>query len=176
YVYDEQAAVLPGATVTATASDVPGVFTATSDAAGLYRLVDLPPGVYTVSVELPGFAKITRDPVIVRAGLNVLLDVEMKLVRFSEALEVRAEPLLLESKQPVQAVNIAGDYQRNVPILPRRNWADFMLLAPGVSVGTNNVALFFWMHGVDFDEHVIQLDGADVASGQQNQLSYISLN
>src|SRR5262245_8674875 len=104
YVYDEQAAVLPGATVTATASDVPGVFTATSDAAGLYRLVDLPPGVYTVAVELPGFAKLTRDPVIVRAGLNVLLDVEMKLVVFSEAVEVRAEPPLLESKQPVQAV------------------------------------------------------------------------
>src|SRR5262249_12277484 len=44
------------------------------------------------------------------------------------------------------------------------------------SLGSNNVALFFWMHGVDFDEHVIQLDGADVASGLQNQLSYISLN
>jgi len=89
---------------------------------------------------------------------------------------VRADPPLLESKQPVQAVNIAGDYQRSVPILSRRNWADFMLLAPGTSVGSNNVALFFWVHGVDFDEHVIQLDGADVASGLQNQLSYISLN
>src|SRR5262245_22071852 len=176
YVYDEQKAVLPGATVMARAPDVPGVCTATSDAPGLYRLIDLPPGVYTIVVELPGFAKLTRDPVIVRAGLNVLLDVEMKLVVFSEAVEVRAEPPLLESKQPVQAVNIAGDFQRSVPILPRRNWADFMPLAPGVSVGSNNVALFFWVHGVDFDEHVIQLDGADIASPQQNQLSYISLN
>jgi len=76
----------------------------------------------------------------------------------------------------MQAINISGDFQRSVPILPRRNWADFMLLTPGVSVGSNNVALFFWIHGVDFDEHVIQIDGADVASGLQNQLSYISLN
>jgi carboxypeptidase family protein len=176
YVYDGQKAVLPGVRVTATAPDAPGVFTATSDADGLYRLIDLPPGTYTVTADLPNFAKFTREPVIVRAGLNVVLDVDMKLGGINETLDVRAEPPLLESKLPVQAVNISGDYQRNVPILPRRNWADFMLLTPGVSVGSNNVALFFWVHGVDFDEHVIQIDGADVASGLQNQLSYISLN
>jgi len=175
-VYDEQKAVLPGTTVTATAPDAPGSFTAVSDAQGLYRLVDLPPGTYTLTAELAGFATFRREPVILRAGLNVLLDVDMKLGALSEALEVKAEPPLLESKQPVQAVNISGDFQRSVPILPRRNWADFMMLTPGVSVGSNNVALFFYVHGVDFDEHVIQLDGADVASGQQNQLSYISLN
>ena len=176
FVYDEQKAVLPGTTVTATAPDAPGSFTAVSDAQGLYRLVDLPPGTYTLTAELAGFATFRREPVILRAGLNVLLDVDMRLGALSEALEVKAEPPLLESKQPVQAVNISGDFQRSVPILPRRNWADFMMLTPGVSVGSNNVALFFYVHGVDFDEHVIQLDGADVASGQQNQLSYISLN
>jgi hypothetical protein len=176
HVYDEQKAILPGVTITASAPDAPGVFSSTTDADGSYRLTDLPPGTYTVSADIPNFEKFTREPVIVRAGLNVLLDVDMKVGAITETLDVRAEPPLLESKQPVQAVNIAGDYQRNVPILPRRNWADFMLLAPGVSVGSNNVALFFWVHGVDFDEHVIQLDGADVASGQQNQLSYVSLN
>jgi len=176
YVYDEQKAVLPGTTVTATTPDAPGLFTAISDAEGLYRLVDLPPGTYTLTAELPAFAKFLREPVIVRAGLNVLFDIDMKRGGISEVLEVKAEPPLLESKQPVQAINISGDFQRSVPILPRRNWADFMMLTPGVSVGTNNVALFFYVHGVDFDEHVIQIDGADVASGQQNQLSYISLN
>src|SRR5262249_57477641 len=68
------------------------------------------------------------------------------------------------------------EYERSVASVTRRNWGDFMVLTPGVSVGSNNVALFFWLHGVDFDEHVIQIDGADVASGVQNQLSYISLN
>jgi hypothetical protein len=176
HVYDEQQAVLRGVTITATAPEAPGVVTATSDADGLFRLQDLPPGTYTINAERANFAKFAREPVIVRAGLNVLLDIDMKLGAITESLDVKAEPPLLESKQPVQAVNIAGEFQRTVPILPRRNWADFMLLVPGVSVGSNNLALFFWVHGVDFDEHVIQLDGADVASGQQNQLSYISLN
>jgi hypothetical protein len=167
---------LRGATITATAPDVPGIFTARSDADGVYRLTELPPGVYTVRVEVPLFAKFTRAPVIIRAGLNVLLDVDMKVGGVTESIDVKAEPPLLETRQPVQAINIAGEYQRSVPILARRNWADFMPLTPGVTIGTNNVALFFYVHGVDFDEHVIQLDGADIASGQQNQLSYISLN
>jgi len=176
YVHDEQDAVLPGTTITLTAADAPGSFAAVSDAQGLYRVVDVPPGTYRMTAELAGFATFKREPVILRAGLNVLLDVDMKLGTLSEVLEVKGEPPLLESKQPLQAVNISGDFQRSVPILPRRNWADFMMLTPGVSVGSNNVALFFYVHGVDFDEHVIQIDGADVASGLQNQLSYISLN
>src|SRR5215510_7332601 len=116
-VVDAQRAVLPGATITATTPDAPGVFTATSDANGEYRLVDLPPGTYTVTVELPGFATFTRESVIVRAGLNVLLDVELKVGAVSEAIQVTGDSPLIESKQPVQAVNIAGDFQRNVPIL-----------------------------------------------------------
>ena len=63
-MYDEQKAVLPGATITAIAPDVGGVFTATSDADGLYRLTDVPPGTYTISAELPSFTKFTREPVI----------------------------------------------------------------------------------------------------------------
>jgi len=176
YVYDEQRAVLPGATITATTPDAPGLFTVVSDADGLYRLIDLPPGSYALTADRSAFAKFRREPVVVRAGLNVLLDIELTRNGIVEALDVKAEPPLLESKQPVQAINISGEFQRSAPILPRRNWADFMLLTPGVSVGSNNVALFFWVHGVDFDEHVIQIDGADVASGQQNQLSYISLD
>src|SRR6266481_4826788 len=65
HLYDEQKAVLPGATITTTASE------------GFYRLIDLPPGSYSVNAELPSFAKFTREPVIVRAGLNVLLDIDM---------------------------------------------------------------------------------------------------
>ena len=176
FVYDEQKGALSGVTITASAPDVPGVFSANSDADGSYRLTDLPPGTYAVTAQRPQFVTFTRQPVVIRAGLNVLLDVEMKLGEISESVEVKGDPPLLEARQPVQAVNISGDYQRSVPTLARRNWADFMALTPGVTIGTNNIALFFYVHGVDFDEHVIQLDGADIASGQQNQLSYVSLN
>jgi hypothetical protein len=175
-VHDEQNGLVAGASITATAADVPGSFAVRSEADGSYRLTELPPGTYTIAADSPHLATFTRTPVIVRAGLNVRLDIEMKVGTVGEFIEVRADPPLLETRLPVQAINIGGEYQRSVPILPRRNWADFMALTPGVTVGTNNIALFFYVHGVDFDEHVIQLDGTDIASGQQNQLSYISLN
>jgi len=95
YVYDEQKSVLPGTTITATTPDAPGLFTTISDAEGLYRLVDLPPGTYTLTGELPNFAKFVRETVIIRAGLNVLLDIDMKLGGVNEVLEVKAEPPLL---------------------------------------------------------------------------------
>ena len=177
-VSDEQKGVLPGATITATTPDAPGVFTATSDANGAYRLVDLPPGTYTVTVELSTFAKFTRAPVIVRAGLNVLLDVELKVGGISEAVDVRGDPPLLESKQPVQAINIGGEFQRHVPLTSRRDWADFLLLVPGVvattQAGSNKI--FYYLHGADFSSLVLQLDGADMASTLQNTNSYINVS
>src|SRR5262245_59262610 len=91
-VVDAQRAVLPGATITATTPDAPGVFTSTSDADGSYRLVDLPPGTYTVTVDLPNFARFIREPVIVRAGLNVLLDVDLKVGGVNEAVQVTGDP------------------------------------------------------------------------------------
>jgi hypothetical protein len=50
YVKDDQGGVLPGVTVSATSLTVPGIRTAVSDSEGFYRLIDLPPGDYSLSV------------------------------------------------------------------------------------------------------------------------------
>src|SRR5262249_24933476 len=61
-VKDASGAVLPGATVEAASPAlIEKVRSATTDSAGLYRIVDLRPGVYTLTVSLPGFATIVRD-------------------------------------------------------------------------------------------------------------------
>src|SRR5262249_57337373 len=71
-VRDEHLAVLPGATITATAPEVAGVYGATSDSDGTYRLVELPPRRYTPSAGLPDFAKVTRDPASKPARLHAI--------------------------------------------------------------------------------------------------------
>src|SRR5262245_32026958 len=68
HVQDEQGAVLPGATVTAVSPDVAGTYTALTGPDGVYRLLDLPPGVYSVSADLQGFARFVRDNIVIRAG------------------------------------------------------------------------------------------------------------
>jgi hypothetical protein len=55
-VTDASGAVLPGATVAITNKETGKVFTAVTGADGVYRVLDLEPGRYSVKVELPGFA------------------------------------------------------------------------------------------------------------------------
>jgi len=56
-VRDEKGSVVTSATVTAREQAKATVRATTSNTDGEYRLVSLPPGVYTVTVEAPGFAK-----------------------------------------------------------------------------------------------------------------------
>ena len=68
-VRDTSGAVLPGVTVEA-ASDalIEKVRTAVTDGSGQYRIVDLRPGIYTVTFTLPGFSTFRRE------GLEVAAD------------------------------------------------------------------------------------------------------
>src|SRR5665213_4571574 len=60
---DQDGAVVPGLLVSATSASVPGVYSATTDGVGQYRLENLPLGDYTVVAELNGFARFLRAPI-----------------------------------------------------------------------------------------------------------------
>jgi hypothetical protein len=93
YVRDPTGAVVPRTTITATTSDAPASFTAVSDAEGYYRLLDLPPGEYTLTAEEQGFAKFVRPGVAARVGLNLNVDINLMLpayVGVCEAYVVRS--------------------------------------------------------------------------------------
>src|SRR5262245_37622287 len=77
FVKDEQAAVLPGVTVTATSPALLRPVNAVTDASGYYRLLNLPPGTYALSAELQGFSTFRREGLIMRAGLTLTVDVDM---------------------------------------------------------------------------------------------------
>ncbi len=66
-VLDSSGAALPGATVKASNKQTGLERTATTSSDGLYRIVLLPPGTYSVSAEARGFAKATLE------GLEVLV-------------------------------------------------------------------------------------------------------
>src|SRR6266446_8296814 len=74
YVKDQQGGVLPGVTVTAKSPDLLAPVVAVTDTAGYYRLNNLPPGAYTISAELTGFAGYTREGILMRAGSTFSVD------------------------------------------------------------------------------------------------------
>src|SRR5687767_8079310 len=67
YVRDAHGGALPGVTVTATAPELLRPVTAVSNEEGYYRLLNLPPGTYTVAAELAGFSAFKREGVLLRA-------------------------------------------------------------------------------------------------------------
>ncbi len=58
-VIDSTGGAMPGVLATATAAATGAVRTNVSDAAGLFRIAGLPPGEYTLKVELSGFKAVS---------------------------------------------------------------------------------------------------------------------
>ena len=79
YVKDEQGGVLPGVTVTAKSAELIAPVVGVTDSAGYYRLNNLPPGMFSVSAELPGFGSFQRDGILMRAGSTFTVDIELKV-------------------------------------------------------------------------------------------------
>jgi carboxypeptidase family protein len=176
-VRDSQQAVLPQSVITVTGPTMPVPVTAASDGEGYYRLVELPPGEYELTAERQGFATFVRPGIVVRAGLNLLVDVNLELSAQETTITVNAETPMLESSSAVQAIDVSGDFQRQLPLTSRRDWAVSLLLVPGVTAVPNATGkLFYYLHGADFSSIVMQLDGADIASTLQNTTGYINLS
>ena len=178
YVRDSTGAVLPDTRITASNPTLSISVTVVTDNEGHYRILELPPGEYELAAARDGFARFVRPGIVARAGLNLNVDVDMVVGNQAETTTVRAETPMLESSSAVQAINIAGEFQRHVPLTSRRDWADSLLLVPGVvattQAGSNKV--FYYLHGADFSSLVLQIDGADMASTLQNSSTYINLS
>jgi len=86
---DSSGGVLPGVTVEA-ASDalIEGMRTAITDDQGLYRLVDLRPGSYTVTFTLPGFNSFKREGLQLAAEFTATINAELRLGALEETITV----------------------------------------------------------------------------------------
>ena len=131
-VKDSQGGALPGVTVTATSPVLFSPSATVTDASGNYRLTNLPPGTYTVSVELSGFAAHPRQGVLLRAGSNFQVDIVMEVGSLSETITVSGEVPMLEVSKPGSVLTIDSEFQKEAPIVEGKFWSDFLMLTPGV--------------------------------------------
>lgn len=178
YIKDEQGGVLPGVAVTATSAALIQPATAVTDAEGSYRLINLPPGTYTIAAELAGFAPYRREGVLLRAGSTFQVDITMKIGTLAETVTVAGDSPMLEVSRPSNVLNISGDFQREMPIAARRNWSDFLELTPGVHsrpFDDGSGRMVYFGHGTEHFAHVIQLEGAIASNYQDAQVTYVAM-
>jgi len=114
-VQDDQGGALPGVTVTATSPALLSPSLAISDAVGNYRLVNLPPGTYTLTAELAGFSVFRREGILLRAGANFQVDITMALGTLEETITVSGDSPMIEVSSPSNVLNIDADFQKTLP-------------------------------------------------------------
>ena len=131
-ITDTSGAILPGVTIAATgpALQVPSL-TAVSDARGEYRVSPLPPGVYAVTFELPGFQSVRRENVRLALGFTATLDQVMSLGTVQETVTVSGQSPLVDVTNPATSVDMSSE---SLEILPtnRDGLKAFMGTMPGV--------------------------------------------
>jgi outer membrane receptor protein involved in Fe transport len=76
-VSDTQGAALPGASIKVTSPNLISAQTATADASGRFKIANLPPGRYSVSVESANFAKFEKTEVEVNLSRSTTVDVQL---------------------------------------------------------------------------------------------------
>ena len=130
-VQDKSGAVISGATVTATdnASGVP--HSTTTNGSGFYRIPELPPGTYSVSVEAKGFKKSLNAGVVVQAELLRGLDVTLELGGAQETVNVTETSAELKTEDASISSTLTATEVENLPEVDRDPY-ELLRLAPGI--------------------------------------------
>lgn len=160
-VYDDKDVPIPG--VTLTAVNVATNFTrvTSSESSGFFRIALLPPGNYTVMVELSGFAKEVRKGIDLSVGKEIILDFHLKLSTAGEVLEITGDAPLIDATKSQLAQTVGEESIENLP-LNGRDYTQLSLLAPGVKpVGTLVNYGQFTIGGQRGDAVNYTIDGAE---------------
>ena len=115
-VRDTSGGVLPGVTVEAASPAlIEKVRTAVTDAEGLYRLVDLRPGEYTVTFTLPGFNTFRREGLTLPANFTATVNADMSVGALSETITVTGEAPLVDTQSTRQQTQFERETLESIP-------------------------------------------------------------
>jgi hypothetical protein len=169
---DPSGAVVPGAKVVLTDQSKGFTFNATSDSVGRYLFTSIPPGVYTVTVEVQGFEKEVHTNIEVTVSENATANMKLKVESAAETVEVQAQSQALATEDAVTGQVVNRNFINTLPLVDRYV-LDFVSIAPGVNnmsdqnsvsdTGTNFVSN--GSRGASAD---ILMDGASITNFEPN--------
>ncbi|HEX7087692.1 MAG TPA: TonB-dependent receptor [Vicinamibacterales bacterium] len=167
-VTDQQGGVLPGVTVTVSNEATGITRSTTTDAAGDYLILALPPGTYTVRIELEGFRTAVRENVDLPVDLRTRMDVPMELGAQSEMIEVTSIVSPLNTTDASLGNVISGKQVDALP-LEARNVVGLLSLQAGAVYVPNTTVddpRNGAVSGARADQSNVTLDGVDVNDPQ----------
>lgn len=179
-VTDQSGAVVPNVRIVTTNTGTNVSTTATSNDSGIYNLLFLPAGEYTVAAEAQGFKRATVDAFRLEVNQTARVDVQMQVGATTETVEVTAAAPVLQTETAATGDTISSNTAISVP-LRGRNFASLTLLIPGTittnpasfeSVGHNSGGGRPYVNGNREQTNNFLLDGADINESIDNLIGY----
>ena len=162
-VTDATGAVLPGVTVEVRNVDTNALESRVTDANGRFVVLQLPPGKYTATFRIQGFATLVQEELIVTVGQGITLLPQLKVSTLQETLTVTGTPIVETTRSGV-ASTLDERVVGTLPILGRK-FEDLLTLTPGVAVvqGPDGDEISFAGQRGIFNN--VSLDGGDYNNG-----------
>ena len=167
-IRDGSGAVLPGVTVEAASPALTEkVRTVVSDGAGQYRIIELPPGIYSLTFSLPGFSNVKREGIEMSGSAVLTIPAEMKVGAIEETVTVTGETPVVDVQSVRRETVISNDVIAAIPAT--RTVGSLLNASPGLTVDGNGVAAtptmtFFSARGGQTNEGRMTVNGMTVAA------------
>jgi hypothetical protein len=134
-VTDASGGVLPGVTVTVSGPALQQPLVGVTQESGAYQFPVVPIGTFTVTFELTGFKKVTRQNIVIVTGFNVPLDMKLEVGAMTEELTVSAAAPVVDTKKTNSGATFSSEILEKIPTA-RDPW-QIINMTPGVQAGLN---------------------------------------
>jgi len=128
-VKDPSGAVVSKAQVVLTGTTLIGAKSLETDNSGYYRFVNLPPGVYTVTVKASTFSELKREGITIEVGHLPTLDLTLAVGAAGTVVEVSGAAPVIDVTTETTQTNITSDVLKDVP-LEGRSFQSVIQFAP----------------------------------------------
>lgn len=183
-VRDGSGGVLPGVTVEASSPTlIEKSRSAVTDGAGIYRIVNLDPGLYTLTFTLEGFSHVKRENIELSGSATLTVPIEMKVGNIQETVIVTGESPVVDVQSTRREAVIDGDV---ISVLPgTRSTGSLITMIPGVetfgaALNPSPQLVFFFARGGPVGEGRFNVNGMPVANafagGGGSSLIYDTVN
>lgn len=139
----------------------------TTNAEGVYRVPNLPPGSYEVSVSRSGFSRYVQGPVTLRVGQDVEMSIGLEVAGLTEVITVTSDAAMINTTSAEVGTNFDVKRIGDLPMAPNRNILNLALQIPGVSQlssgnsGFTSGGVSFSVNGMRTRSNNFMIDGQD---------------
>jgi hypothetical protein len=169
-VRDPSGAVMPGVTVeVASPVLIEKVRSAVTDEQGRYTIIDLRPGVYSVTFTLAGFNTFRRDGLELPASFTATVNADLRVGALEESITVVAASALVDVLNTQKSVVVNRELMDAVPTA--RNYSGMAALIQGVRMSNTDVGgnqqmeqIYMTVNGSRQTDTTVQVDGLNLNS------------